>query len=63
MFSGEDGAPETLDDADMKVHSDEEIASIVDYVLQDYDKSGDGYIDYAEFVSAQRKAQGGDNGQ
>ena len=43
---------------DAKVHTDEEIATIVDAALLQYDENADGYVEYAEFVRAQRKAKG-----
>ena len=43
--------------ADTKVFSDEEIANIVDMVLKEDDLNGDGYIEYVEFVTAQRKSR------
>ncbi|XP_053407214.1 multiple coagulation factor deficiency protein 2 homolog [Mercenaria mercenaria] len=46
---------------EQKVFSDEEIANIVDMVLKEDDLNGDGYIEYVEFVTAQRKARGGGN--
>lgn len=42
-----------------KVFSDEEIANIVDMVLKEDDINNDGYIEYVEFITAQRKARGG----
>lgn len=44
-------------EAQMKVFTDQEIANIVDMVLQEDDLNGDGYIEYVEFVTAQRKAR------
>ncbi|KAL4239102.1 Multiple coagulation factor deficiency protein 2 [Mactra antiquata] len=41
-----------------KVFSDQEIANIVDMVLKEDDLNQDGYIEYVEFVTAQRKARG-----
>lgn len=38
--------------------SDDEIAEIVDAVLKEDDLTGDGYVEYSEFVVAQRKARG-----
>ncbi|XP_060571078.1 multiple coagulation factor deficiency protein 2 homolog [Ruditapes philippinarum] len=46
---------------DQKVFSDEEISNIVDMVLKEDDLNGDGYIEYVEFVTAQRKARGDGN--
>ncbi|XP_062604765.1 sex-determining region Y protein-like isoform X2 [Saccostrea cucullata] len=42
---------------DRKVFSDEELSNIVDLVLQEDDLNKDGYIEYVEFVTAQRKAR------
>ena len=33
------------------------MASVIDIILQDEDKNDDGYIDYSEFVIAQRGQQ------
>ncbi|VDI12714.1 multiple coagulation factor deficiency protein 2 [Mytilus galloprovincialis] len=45
-----------------KVYSDEELTSIIDMVMKEDDLNDDGYIEYFEFVTAQRKAkEGGDN--
>lgn len=46
---------------DMRVFPDEELASVVDMTLREHDTDEDGYIDYAEFVKAQRKSRGDDN--
>ncbi|XP_021349311.1 glutenin, high molecular weight subunit PW212-like isoform X2 [Mizuhopecten yessoensis] len=43
--------------ANKKVFSDEELSNIVEMVLKEDDLDKDGYITYAEFVKAQRKAQ------
>jgi len=43
-----------------KVFSDAEIANIVDMVIKEDDLNNDGYIEYPEFVTAQRKAKGGE---
>lgn len=40
-----------------KVLSDEELAALIDPILQMDDTSGDGYIDYLEFVKSQEKKQ------
>ncbi|KAK3092737.1 hypothetical protein FSP39_006750 [Pinctada imbricata] len=40
-----------------KVFSDEELVNIVDLVLKEDDLNLDGYIEYAEFVTAQRRAR------
>ncbi|KAH3846170.1 hypothetical protein DPMN_088468 [Dreissena polymorpha] len=44
--------------ANVKVFTDEEISNIVDMVLKEDDLNNDGYIEYMEFVTAQRKARG-----
>ncbi|XP_052272739.1 multiple coagulation factor deficiency protein 2 homolog isoform X1 [Dreissena polymorpha] len=44
--------------ANVKVFTDEEITNIVDMVLKEDDLNNDGYIEYMEFVTAQRKARG-----
>ncbi|CAC5396745.1 MCFD2 [Mytilus coruscus] len=45
-----------------KVYSDDELTSIIDMVMKEDDLNDDGYIEYFEFVTAQRKAkEGGDN--
>ena len=49
-----------MKEAQMKVFTDDEIANIVDMVLQEDDLNGDGYIEYVEFVTAQRKARNDD---
>lgn len=41
-----------------KVITDEEIINIVDLVLKEDDLNNDGYIEYVEFIAAQRKARG-----
>lgn len=41
---------------EVKIFSDEELASEVDPILSMADKNKDGYIDYAEFVHAQAEA-------
>ncbi|XP_052766089.1 multiple coagulation factor deficiency protein 2 homolog isoform X3 [Mya arenaria] len=56
-FHEEEGDEEKV--ANSKVFSDEEIANIVDMVLKEDDLNNDGYIEYVEFVTAQRKARGG----
>lgn len=40
--------------------SDEEIGNLVDSILNDDDINSDGYIDYYEFVDAQRRNRGED---
>ncbi|XP_052766087.1 multiple coagulation factor deficiency protein 2 homolog isoform X1 [Mya arenaria] len=55
--TAEEGDEEKV--ANSKVFSDEEIANIVDMVLKEDDLNNDGYIEYVEFVTAQRKARGG----
>ncbi|KAK3605502.1 hypothetical protein CHS0354_004053 [Potamilus streckersoni] len=42
----------------VKVITDEEITNIVDLVLKEDDLNNDGYIEYVEFIAAQRKARG-----
>lgn len=56
----EQGSPEEQA-ANKKVFSDEELTNIVEMVLKEDDLDKDGYITYAEFVKAQRKAQPSDN--
>lgn len=48
-------------DHQIKAFTDDEIASIVDLVLKEDDLDEDGYIEYPEFVMAQRKARADDN--
>lgn len=38
--------------------TDSELVNIVDLVLKEDDLDNDGYIEYAEFITAQRRAQG-----
>ena len=40
-----------------KVFTDDELTNIVDLVLKEDDLNWDGYIEYAEFVTAQRRAR------
>ena len=40
--------------------SDEELSNLIDPILRDHDINTDGYIDYYEFVQAQRKNRGND---
>ena len=70
LSEGEEGKPKTEvgDDQtdgdknshshDSKVYPDHDLANIVDHTLDQHDAADDGYIDYAEFVTAQRKAIG-----
>ena len=37
-----------------KSYSDDEIASMIDQILEEDDKDKDGYIDYAEFAASQK---------
>ena len=37
-----------------KLFSDQELSELIDPILQNDDKNGDGYIDYPEFISAQK---------
>lgn len=37
-----------------KVFTDAELEQMIDPILQMDDKNNDGYIDYAEFISAQK---------
>ncbi|KAL3872615.1 hypothetical protein ACJMK2_035830 [Sinanodonta woodiana] len=41
-----------------KVVTDEELINIVDLVLKEDDLNNDGYIEYVEFIAAQRRARG-----
>ncbi|XP_041350617.1 putative mediator of RNA polymerase II transcription subunit 12 isoform X2 [Gigantopelta aegis] len=54
--SEEDEVTESLKDNLAKI-SDEEIARMVDLVLEEDDINQDGYVEYAEFITAQRRAQ------
>ena len=38
--------------------SDEELSSLIDAILKEDDLNSDGYIDYYEFVQAQRRNRG-----
>ena len=58
VFPDEEGEQKQHEEANIKVHTDEEIAAIVDAALVQYDEDSDGYVEYAEFVKAQRKAKG-----
>lgn len=60
-FHEEDTSEQEKKAFEQKVFSDEEIANIVDMVLKEDDLNGDGYIEYVEFVTAQRKARGDSN--
>ena len=40
--------------------NDEELSSVIDSILRESDINNDGYIDYYEFVLAQRKNRGND---
>lgn len=40
-----------------KVYTDEELINIVDMVMKEDDLNDDGYIEYFEFVNAQRNAR------
>lgn len=40
-----------------KVYTDEELINIIDMVMKEDDLNDDGYIEYFEFVTAQRKAK------
>ncbi|XP_052766088.1 multiple coagulation factor deficiency protein 2 homolog isoform X2 [Mya arenaria] len=55
----EDDGDDPKDPALNKAWTDEMIANIVDAVIEEDDVDGDGYIEYVEFVTAQRKARGG----
>ncbi|KAL5008442.1 hypothetical protein ScPMuIL_014023 [Solemya velum] len=44
-------------DHQVKAFTDDEISSIVDLVLKEDDLNGDGYIEYPEFVTAQRRSR------
>jgi len=37
-----------------KLFSDHELTELIDPILQNDDKNGDGFIDYPEFISAQK---------
>lgn len=56
-FHADEEGEDQKQQADIKVFSDDEIANIVDMVLQEDDLNGDGYIEYVEFVTAQRKSR------
>ena len=65
VSEGEEGVREGETDEDLnhkphdiKVYPDQDIANIVDNTLDQHDANDDGYIEYAEFVRAQRKARG-----
>lgn len=57
-FHADEGHEETDQQRqERKVFSDDELSNIVDLVLQEDDLDKDGYIEYVEFVTAQRKAR------
>lgn len=57
-FLADEGHEETPEQREQrKVFSDDELSNIVDLVLQEDDLDRDGYIEYVEFVTAQRKAR------
>ena len=39
---------------EQKTYSDDEVASMIDQILEEDDKNKDGYIDYAEFAASQK---------
>lgn len=39
---------------EQKTYNDEEIAAMIDQILEEDDKNKDGYIDYAEFAASQK---------
>lgn len=39
---------------EQKTYSDDEIATMIDQILEEDDKNKDGYIDYAEFAASQK---------
>lgn len=58
VFAADEGHEETDQQRqERKVFSDDELSNIVDLVLQEDDLDKDGYIEYVEFVTAQRKAR------
>lgn len=57
VFAADEGHEETDQRQERKVFSDDELSNIVDLVLQEDDLDKDGYIEYVEFVTAQRKAR------
>lgn len=58
VFTADEGHEETdQQHKERKVFSDDELSNIVDLVLQEDDLDKDGYIEYVEFVTAQRKAR------
>lgn len=50
-FHEEDGNQDTT------TYTDEQLASMVDQILEEDDINKDGYIDYTEFVGAQKKVE------
>lgn len=56
----EQGSKEPHNDAkphiEEKIFSDEELFALIDPILKMDDTSGDGFIDYPEFIRAQEKA-------
>ena len=50
-FHEEDGKESTT------TYSDEQLASMVDQILEEDDMNKDGYIDYTEFVGAQKRVE------
>lgn len=44
------------DQAETTSYTDEQLSSMIDQILEEDDVNKDGYIDYTEFVGAQKKA-------
>lgn len=50
-FHDEDNSQDTTN------YSDEQLSSMIDQILEEDDINKDGYIDYTEFVGAQKRAE------
>lgn len=57
----EQGKTNTEGNVQEKLFQDEELTNLIDPILNTDDENKDGYIDYPEFIRAQKKAAGKGN--
>lgn len=56
LFCLEQGKLQGQNQVEEKIFKDDELVSLIDPILNTDDSNRDGYIDYPEFVRAQKKA-------